>query len=172
MMDNRYCELRSDLFDNDGGAVTEHFGHALHDLGGIITDSDDRVSAKRGRMFAKQLIGVLSGAFAKIGIDRNVAANQRLQGRSDVPDDAARSHNNAAHEAEVFGHAIAIEGERSRAQKGLAHGEILSRSVANAMLFRKIYVNTRYAERARDALFTILKRNAEKAGQKNSGGGR
>ena len=60
-------------------------------------------------MFAKRLICVLARAFAKIGIDGDVSADQCLQGCADVPNDAARTNDDAADQAEVFCHAITVK---------------------------------------------------------------
>src|SRR5918999_6401511 len=52
-------------------------------------------------MFDHQVERLLAGPLGEFGVDRDVAAEQRLDARADVADDAARTHGQAAHHAEV-----------------------------------------------------------------------
>src|SRR5205085_1450870 len=64
------------------------------------------VGAGGGGVLDHQIVGFLAGPLGKLGVDRDVAAEQRLNPGADVADDAARAHRQSAHHAEVLGHAI------------------------------------------------------------------
>src|SRR5436305_1999909 len=59
-----------------------------------------------GGVLDHQIVGLLARPLGKLGVDRDVAAEQRLNSGADVADDAARAHRQSAHHAEVLGHAI------------------------------------------------------------------
>src|SRR4029077_5946632 len=86
--------------------VTQNFRHTLHDFGRVVTKPDDSVRTKRAGMIQTKFQRVLARLLAKIGQDRDVAANQGLQSRADRADNRARPHNNTANNAERFHDAI------------------------------------------------------------------
>ena len=63
--------------------------------------TDDRVGAERGRMLTERLESVPSGALTKIGVNTDVSADIGLQCRADVPDNAARPHDDSANQPDV-----------------------------------------------------------------------
>src|SRR5271155_4096314 len=74
-------------FDINGGAVTKHFGDALCDFGGVVADADDGVCAERACVSEHEIEGVLARAFAKVGVKRNVTAENSLNACAEVADD-------------------------------------------------------------------------------------
>src|ERR1039458_659073 len=66
-------------------------GHflALHDFCGVVADPDDSVGAHLGRVFGHALISVVSGFFAKLGEQSDVAAHQCLQAGADCSENGA-----------------------------------------------------------------------------------
>ena len=68
---------------------------------------DDGIGADVLRMLHQQVIGLLARRLGQIGIDGDVAAEERLERAADVADDAARAHGDAAHHAEMPHDAVA-----------------------------------------------------------------
>ena len=101
-------------FDGDGGAVAEDFGDALHDLGCIVSQTNDGVRAQLQRMLHAKLECVLTRFFTQISQDRDVAADQSLQAGANRAEDGARSHDNATHDPKIFHNSVTIEFERRR----------------------------------------------------------
>src|SRR6266404_3668498 len=93
--------------DQHGRAVTQNFRHTLHDFGRVVTQSDDCVRTKRAGMIQTKFQRVFARLLAKVGQDRDVAANQGLQSRADRTEDRARTHDDTAHHPEGFHYAIA-----------------------------------------------------------------
>jgi hypothetical protein len=56
------CGLLS--FDDDGGAVGEEFGDAVHEFVGVVAEGDDGVGAELGGVQGHHGEGVLAGLFA------------------------------------------------------------------------------------------------------------
>jgi hypothetical protein len=75
--------------DEDCCAVAEDFGDAGHHFGGVVTDADDAVGAEGGGVLGHLVIGVEAGAFAQVGVDRDVAAEDGLKLRAKLADDRA-----------------------------------------------------------------------------------
>src|ERR1700738_1108137 len=96
-----------EAFDLHGGAVSEDFGYALHNFGGVIAHGDDGIGAVLGGMLQQQLVGVFARPLTKIRQDGNVAADDGLQRRAQIPDYAARPDYNSAHDAKVLNDSIA-----------------------------------------------------------------
>src|SRR5438270_14074381 len=89
-------------FDEDGGAVTKNFRHALHDFSRIVAQTDDRVRAERARVFEHSVERIAPRLFAEIGEDGNVSADERLQAGADGSKNRARSDDDAANYAKGF----------------------------------------------------------------------
>lgn len=68
---------------HDGGPIGEDFGDALHDLSGVVASADHRIRSEIPSMFEHQIESFGARFFAKIGQQCDVAADQRLQSRSD-----------------------------------------------------------------------------------------
>jgi len=112
------AELRSGLaLDENRGAVAENFGDAGHHFGGVVANADHTVGAKSGGVFGHLVIGVEPGAFAEIGVDRDVAAENGLQLRAKLADNGTRAHNDSAHKSEGAGNFVSwqIEGRGDEA---------------------------------------------------------
>jgi hypothetical protein len=54
-----------------------------------------------GRVLHHQAKGVFARSLAQLGVERDVAAGQRLQRRADIADNAARADDDAAHDTEI-----------------------------------------------------------------------
>src|SRR5262249_28853847 len=111
----------SGCLHHDGGAVAEDFGDALGDFGGVVAHADDRVGADGGSVLAHDVEGFLASVLAELGVNGNVAADERLQAGADVADDAAGADGDAAHDSQVAGDTTAFEAERG-GDPGLVHG--------------------------------------------------
>ena len=85
--------------DENRRAVAEDLGDAGHEFGGIVADADDAVGAEGGGMFGHLVVGVHAGAFAEVGEDGDVAAENGLDGGSEIADDGAGADDDAADEA-------------------------------------------------------------------------
>ena len=89
-------------------AFLEHLlGDARCDFGGVVTHADDGIGAQLTGVGEHQVEGIFARAFAKIGVERDVPAENGLDARAHVADDRARPHDDATHDAERLGHAIA-----------------------------------------------------------------
>src|SRR5205085_7820066 len=107
-------------FDEDRGAVTKNFRHALHDFSRIVAQTDDRVRAQRARVFEHSVERIAPHLFAEIGEDGNVSADERLQTGADRSKNRARSDDDSSHDSERFHDAIAVE-RKSRGCHGWVH---------------------------------------------------
>src|SRR5690349_14858970 len=99
-------------FDHDGGAVGQHFCDAGHDFVGVVAHADDGVRAPLGGVFHHQRVRIGPRTFAKLGIERDVAAEDRLQARADAADDATRAHDDAANHADAANEPVTRQVER------------------------------------------------------------
>ncbi len=68
-------------------AVAKDFGDAAHDLGGIVADADDGVCAQFLCVAMHQLERLVARFLAKAREQRNIAADERLQGPADRAED-------------------------------------------------------------------------------------
>src|SRR5882724_10096873 len=70
--------------------------------------------------------GVAAGPLAQVGVEGDVAAEERLDGGAEIPDDRARAHDNAAHDAEIAHDALARQLESGGDEQDIdSHGEDL-----------------------------------------------
>jgi hypothetical protein len=100
------------VLDDDGGAVAEHLGDAGHQLGGVVTDRDDAVGAEGGGMLGHLVVGFATGLLAEVRINRDVAAEERLDGGSEITDGRARADDNAPDQTERAGDLVTGQIER------------------------------------------------------------
>src|ERR1039458_4641540 len=87
--------------DLNRGAVRQHFGDALHHLGGIVASADHGVGAQLAGVLQHQVESLVAGLLAEIAEYRDVAADDGLQARADGAEDGARADDDSAHHAEV-----------------------------------------------------------------------
>ena len=115
MFAKRYFRLQLERgsLHNDRRAIGQHLGDAGGELISIIAHSDDPVRAALGRVLDHEIEGVLSGSFAEISIEGDVAAEEGLQAGAESADNAPRSNNNAPHNTKIFGQAMARKFIRS-----------------------------------------------------------
>src|SRR6185295_1234001 len=97
--------------DDHRGAVGEHLGDALGDLIGVVAHADDGVGPHLAAVLHHDLEGLLAGALAELRVQRDVPAEQGLDGGAEAADDAARAHGDAPDHAPVGGDAVALEAE-------------------------------------------------------------
>src|SRR5262245_44888864 len=64
--------------DDGRGAVAQDFGHAVHDLGGVVANADDRVRAELAGVLQDERERVRAGRLAELRQKRDVAADERL----------------------------------------------------------------------------------------------
>src|SRR5205814_6801930 len=88
--------------DLDRGSVTKDLGHALHDLGCVIAQTDDGVSSNLLCMLHAKLERMLARFFTQIGENGDVAADQGLQTCANCSKNRARTYDDAAHHSEIF----------------------------------------------------------------------
>ncbi len=65
--------------DDDGRAVTEDLGDALHELGRVVAHADDRVRADVPRVSEHHVERLVAGLLAELGEERDVSADERLE---------------------------------------------------------------------------------------------
>ncbi len=103
-----------DALDLDGGAVGQDLGDALHHFGGVVAHADDSVCSVIAGVLQEKFVGVFASFLAKIGENRDVSADDGLQRRAEVSDDAARPDDDAAHDPEIANDTVTGEfGTRS-----------------------------------------------------------
>jgi len=121
-------------FDDDGRAVGEDFGDARHDLRRVVADADDGVGAELCGVRKHELESVAAGSLAQAGVEGDVTAENRLDARREVPYDGARAHDDAAHDTQILGDAVAVDGKRGGGEgvldAGLRHGAIIAENQA------------------------------------------
>jgi len=89
----------SDLFHHHRGAVAEHIGYTVHQLGGFVAYVDDGLGADLLALVNHGVKGLFARLFAQFGEEGDFAAHQRLQRAADGARDRSRAHDNAAHHA-------------------------------------------------------------------------
>jgi hypothetical protein len=94
-------------FDLHGRAVGQHLGDAFHDLVGVVAHGDDGVGPHLGRMGHQQVVGFLAGRLGQVDVDRQLAAEDRLDRAAEIADHAARADGDAPHQAQMGDDAIA-----------------------------------------------------------------
>ena len=82
-------------------SVAEHLGEAGHQFRGVVAHADDCIRTMLLRMPAHELISLRPRLFAEVGIDRDVAAEERLQSPEKVADDRARTDRDASNDTEA-----------------------------------------------------------------------
>lgn len=90
------------LFDDDRRAVTQDFGHALHEFGRIVSDADNRIGTLLLRVFDHKFIRLFAGLLTQAGEERDVAADKCLQRSADRPDYRPRAHDDAFRQAQIL----------------------------------------------------------------------
>ncbi len=71
-------------FDQNGCAIRQDFGYALHDFGGVVAEADDRVRSVLRGMHQQQFVSFAAGSFAQVGQNGDIAADDGLQ-RTMIP---------------------------------------------------------------------------------------
>lgn len=71
-----------DTLDQNGGAVGQHLGDALHDFRGIILHGDDGVSTMLTGMLQEQFVSIFPRFFAEVRENSDIPPNDGLQCRS------------------------------------------------------------------------------------------
>ena len=106
--DHEKCdfELRDSL-DLNGGAIGKHFGYALHHFGGVVAHANDGVRSMFSGVLEEQFVGVFTSFLAKVRKNGDVTANNRLQRGTEIPDDASRPDDDAAHDSKIPHDAVA-----------------------------------------------------------------
>jgi len=132
--------LAGNFFHDHGGTVAKDLGHTLRDLSGIVTQSDHGIGPQSNGVLAKRFIGILSSTFAKIGVDGDIPANEGLQRRPDISNNASRPDNNPTNQTKMLSNAISIERESGRAQNGFSH----SRAITESRKMRDAFPNLPY----------------------------
>jgi hypothetical protein len=96
----------------DRGSITEDLGHALHDLGRVVANADNPLSAQFLGVLDHEFVRVGTGALAESRIDRDVPAEEELDGRAEVSDNAPGPDDDAANNSQALRNAIAgqVEG--------------------------------------------------------------
>src|SRR5882757_9817954 len=100
-------------FDDDGGAVGEDFGDAVHEFVGVVAEGDDGVGSELGGVECHHGEGVLAGFFAELGEDGDVAADEGLEAGAYCAEEVSRAHDDAADDADVAYDAVAWDFEGS-----------------------------------------------------------
>src|SRR5262245_5900653 len=85
-----------------------------------------------GCVLEHQLVRILPCLFTELGVERDVAADQRLQRRAKRPDDAAGADDDASDQTDVTNDATAWKVEGGRDEFGIdsAHGADGNRGIA------------------------------------------
>jgi hypothetical protein len=99
---------------DDCRAVGEHLGDAGRDLGCVEAHADDCIGAHLLGMLEHDVEGLLARLLAQLREERDVAAEQRLDGRADVAYDRARANNDSSRHPDTPRDAETFELERRR----------------------------------------------------------
>src|SRR5215475_16105914 len=100
--------------DDHRRSVSQHFGDAVHYLVGVVAGADDGVRPDLGSVLDHDFKSLAARLLAKLREKSDVSADQGLQGSADRTEDRARTHRDAAHNAEVAHDAEARQFERGR----------------------------------------------------------
>src|SRR5215510_16489615 len=100
--------------DDHGRSISQHFGDAVHYLVGVVAGADDGVRPDLGSVLDHDFKGLAARLLTKLREERDVAADECLQGSADRAKDRTRTHCDAAHNAEVAHDTEARQFERGR----------------------------------------------------------
>ena len=78
---------------NDGGAIRQDFGDRGGHLVGVVSHRDYCICTHLFRLCEKHLVGFLAGGLGELGVDRNIAALQDLEGGTDIADPLSDAEN-------------------------------------------------------------------------------
>src|SRR5580765_555646 len=95
--------------DDYCGAVREDLGHAGRHLVGVVAHRDDRIGAERGGVLPHEVEGLLARPFAELRVERDLAAEERLDRGAERGEDIARAHRDAADDAAIGCDAVPLE---------------------------------------------------------------
>ena len=73
----------------------------MHHLGGVIAHADNRVGSVLAGVPQQQFEGVFARLLAEVREDGDVSADDRLKRGAQIPDQAARAHDNSAHDPKI-----------------------------------------------------------------------
>src|SRR5262245_60159219 len=100
-------------FNDDCSAIAQDLCDTGRDLGSIIAHCNHSIGTKLEGMLDHALISISTGPLAQLGVDGNIAADDLLEGRTNVADDTARAHDDPTYDAKVPHDAIAVQLHRS-----------------------------------------------------------
>src|SRR5262249_29886228 len=98
--------------DDHRRSVSQHFGDAVHYLVGVVAGADDGVRPDLGSVLDHDFKSLAARLLAKLREESDVSADQGLQGSADRAEDRARTHRDAAHDAEIVHYAEARHFDR------------------------------------------------------------
>src|SRR5262245_35457235 len=88
-------------------AIAQDFGDTVANFRRIVAHANDGVGTQFSAMRQHLLKGIIPRPLAKAGIERNVPAENALDGRADVPNNGSRANNNSTYNAKRFDNPIA-----------------------------------------------------------------
>jgi len=107
-------DLRLRALDQDCRAIGEHFGNALHELGRVVAGADDSVAAQFAGVSEHQIECFTARFFAKIGEQRDVAADQCLQSGANRPENGPGADDDSTYYAQGAHDAVSGKIKRGR----------------------------------------------------------
>src|SRR5438105_12081958 len=115
------CNLRA--LNDYSRSVTQHFrGRPCSaDFRAFVAQSDDSVRSQLASVLKQELVSLLAGLLAHLGICANLPTDDLLQAAEKPLAESRRSHHDAAHHTLVFADAITVKRERRRSLQRLLH---------------------------------------------------
>jgi len=98
---------KSGSFNKHSGSVREYFSHSRHDFGRVVAKTHDGIRAVHRGVLKQEIVSLFSGSFAEVCQDGDVSSHDRLQRGAYIPNDAARTNNDAAYDSKVSNDSIA-----------------------------------------------------------------
>ena len=101
--------FESNRLDDHRRPVREHFGTPGHDLGGIVSNCNDRIRAHLRGVLNHDVVCFHSRLFGEFRQNRDVSSHEGLEGCANVSHDGSRPNRDATDDAKMARNFIAFE---------------------------------------------------------------
>src|SRR5438270_9679653 len=81
-------------FDHHGGSITQYFRRSSPgsaDFGGVVAEADDGVGADGAGVVDQEVVGLLAGLLAHLGVGADLPADDRFEPAEDALGDRRRA---------------------------------------------------------------------------------
>jgi len=104
--------------DAHGRSVAQDLCHALHQLVRIVADADHCVGPRSVRLDQHGVESLLASSFSELRKERDVAANQRLEGGTDGAENRSGPDDDTAYHAQIVHYSESRNVEAGRCHVG------------------------------------------------------